>query len=176
MPKISAQKPTRLIYHNPVCLVTSKSGDIENVFTASWVMPVSNNPPMVAISVAKSRFSYELIKKSGVFVLNIPNKLMLKEVIYCGSVSGRDKNKFAEMDLEKEISPNGNILLLGCIAYLECKIISEVGAGDHTVFIAEIIANGVEKELFENDKWILSEKSEILLYLGDGKYCTTKSV
>ncbi|VVB60122.1 FMN reductase (NADH) RutF [uncultured archaeon] len=176
MPKISVQKPTRLIHHNPVCLVTSKSDTVENVFTASWVMPVSNNPPMVALSVAKSRFSYGLIKKSGAFVLNIPNKSMLKEVIYCGSVSGRDKNKFAEMKFQKEMSPHANILLSKCIAYLECKVTKEIEVSDRTIFIAEIIANGVQKGLFENDKWILSEKSEILLYLGDGKYCTVRPV
>ncbi len=174
MPKIPVEKPARLIYHNPVCLVTSKYGEAENVFTASWLMPVSNNPATVALSVGKTRYSHELIRKSRMFTLNIPNASMLKEVAYCGNVSGRDTNKFAEMRLQKETTAGGYILLPECIAYLECKVIKEIDISDRTLFIAEITANGVEEGLFERDNWRMLPGSEVLFYLGDGKYCTAK--
>ena len=176
MHKISVEKPTRLLSHNPVCLVTSKCGETENIFTASWVMNVSSKPSLVALSVGKTRFSLDIIRKSKSFCLNIPDKSMLKEVIYCGNVSGRYKNKFAEMKLEKEITARKNIILPKCIAYLECAVMNEVDAGDHILFIAEIVANGVEAECFDKNTWHISSKSEVLFYLGDGKYCTAKAL
>jgi len=176
MPKISVEKPTRLLSHNPVCLVTSKHDETENIFTASWVMNVSNNPPLIALSVGKTRFSLDIIRKSQGFCLNIPDKSMLKEVAYCGNVSGRDKNKFAEMKLEKEITARKNIILTKCVAYIECAVVNEIDAGDHILFIAEIVANGVEPGCFEKNTWRISPKSEVLFYLGDGIYCTAKEL
>ncbi len=167
-------KPTRLIYHNPVSLVTSNYNGQKNVFTVSWLCAISNNPPLVMISVGKERFSYGLIRQSGKFVINIPNIKMKKDVIYCGNVSGTDKDKFKERGLEFSISENGGIILDKTIAFLECEIQEELDIGDHMLFIGKIIDAGAEEDVYKNGQWDLdNENSKVLHFLGqNGTYIT----
>lgn len=165
--------PTRLVYHNPVSLVTSLYGGKKNIFTVSWLCAVSNHPPLIMISVGKDRYSYNLIENSGKFVINIPNIKMKKDVIYCGNVSGTDVDKFKERGLEYTISENGGIILNRTIAFLECKIAKKLDIGDHTLFIGKVIDAGAEENIYENGKWnSKNENAEILSYLGDGTYLT----
>lgn len=166
--------PTRLVYHNPVSLVTSLHSGKKNIFTVSWLCTVSNHPPLIMISVGKNRYSYNLIKNSGKFVINIPNIKMIKEVIYCGNVSGKEKDKFKERELEFTISENGGIILDRSIAFLECEIQKELDIGDHMLFIGKIIDAGAEEAVYKNGNWDLdNEDSKVLHFLGqNGTYIT----
>ena len=86
---------------NPVpgVLITSKNKEgKENVFTVAWTGTISTKPPMLSISVRPERLSYEYIKETGVFVVNLPNVSMVKAVDYCGVKSGRKNNKIKEMN------------------------------------------------------------------------------
>ena len=76
----------------------------ESVMTASFLMPVSFNPKYVALAVAEERLTFENIKKTREFTLNICSKEMKEKAIICGSISGRDKDKFELTKLEKEKS------------------------------------------------------------------------
>ena len=91
---IPLKRANRLINNGCTILVTSKYNDKESIITLAWQMPVSASPPMAAISVGPSRYSHDLIAKSGEFVINVPPFSLLKETIYCGTVSGRDEDKF----------------------------------------------------------------------------------
>ncbi|MDF1497771.1 MAG: flavin reductase family protein [Patescibacteria group bacterium] len=172
------ENPTRLIYHNPVSLVTSNHKEIKNVFTVSWLCSVSNHPPMVMISVDKKRFSFNLIKQSGKFVINIPNIKMIKDVIYCGNVSRKNKDKFEERNLMYSVSDKGGIILNDTIAYVECEVKNEFDVGDHILFIGEIITSGAEEEAYSNGSWNLkNENAKTLHFLGEnGRYITIDEI
>ncbi len=155
----------------PTLLVTELNGKI-NVMTASWVMPVSHDPPLLAASVSPRRFTHELITKTNEFTVNVPSKNLLREVKYCGSVSGRNVDKTRELKLtfqagEKVKSP----VIKECLGWLECKVGKSVEAGDHTLFIAEVLICKVDEGMFK-ETWN-PERSRVLLHLGGDRYIST---
>ncbi|MFP3951759.1 MAG: flavin reductase family protein [Candidatus Bathyarchaeia archaeon] len=124
-----------------------------NIITLGWAMKTSGDPPMVAISVKPSRHSHDLIKDGGEFVLSIPTEEVLSELHYCGRNSGRDVNKFEETGLTPVTGERVNAPLIGeCAANLECKLVSELTTGDHTIFVGEVVAAHVDGELFDSEK------------------------
>ncbi len=171
--KISIDNPAILVYSHPVSLITSTHGDKRSVFSVSWLSPVSVNPTQVMLSVAKNRFSLELIRASNQFAINIPTVDQLKEVIYCGNVSGRDKDKFAEKNYKITISEKGNIILDDCVAFLECKVVHIFEVSDHFLVVGEVENCGVEEEIFDSELKVLKlEKTgtKLLTFIGKGKY------
>ncbi|MCK5490747.1 MAG: flavin reductase family protein [Candidatus Pacebacteria bacterium] len=178
MKKTISEKPTRLIYHNPVSLITSNYKGQKNVFTVSWLSVISNDPPSVMISVDKKRASFDLIEKSKKFVINVPNVKMLKDVIYCGNVSKREKDKFKERNLMFSISENDGIILNDVVAFVECKTTMEVDLGKRMLFIGEIVDAGADEEAYSDGKWNLkNENSKTLSFLGEnGRYITIDEI
>ncbi|MFH0924807.1 MAG: flavin reductase family protein [bacterium] len=159
---------TRLINNGPVIMVTSGQKDKKaNIITLAWNMPVSKNPPLVAIALASTHYSTQLIKEYKEFVINIPNEKLLPEVIFCGTKSGRDVDKFAETGLTKERSQRIETPLIGeCIGHLECKVVQENFIGDHSIFYGEVLAASTMKGLF-NEMWdIGKEESRMIHHLG----------
>ena len=114
-------------------------------------MQTSINPPMVAISIGKTRYSHGLLLRSGEFVLAIPGRDLAEEVLYCGTHSGRDVDKFKETNLTaisaSKVRPP---LIKECIANIECKIVGNLDTGDHTIFVGEVQANWVSEEEQKN--------------------------
>ena len=88
-------KAGNMLYPLPAVIITSKrDGERPNAFTVAWCGNVCTNPPMVSISVRKSRYSYDLIKESKEFVINLVNEDIVKKCDYCGVTSGREVDKF----------------------------------------------------------------------------------
>ncbi len=133
-------------------LVTTRYKEKDNIITLDWHMPVSFFPPLYAIAVGKTRFSHNLIKKSKVFVVNFMPFELKEKVLFCGRNSGRNMDKFKEAKLEKEESEKIDCpRLKDAIAFLECKVVKEIDAGDHTIFIGEILNHKLkikEKRVF----------------------------
>ena len=91
-------KPSVMLNPVPVVLVTSKNKNgEENVFTVAWIGTVCTKPPMLSISIRPERLSYEYIKESMEFTVNLPSKNLVKEVDYCGVRSGRKEDKIKKM-------------------------------------------------------------------------------
>ena len=164
----------RLLYPRLLVLVTSvgKEGK-PNIITLAWTMPTSFDPPLVAISVAGKKFSHKLIEESGEFVINIPPRGLLKQVVFCGSTSGRSVDKFKEADLtplpsEKVRPPR----IKECVAHLECKLVEKFQTGDHTVFVGEVVASSADEGAFDEELVLNSDKVEPLLQLGGDYYVT----
>jgi flavin reductase (DIM6/NTAB) family NADH-FMN oxidoreductase RutF len=104
-------------------------------------MTTSISPPMMAISVAPTRFTHELIAKSGQFVLAWPGEGLAKATLFCGTHSGRDVDKFAVMKLTPVRGEHVRAPLVHeCIANLECRLAGQMTTGDHTVFAGEVLA------------------------------------
>ena len=161
----------RLLHPQMTVLVACQDDDVQNVMAASWCMPVSFDPPMVAVSISPRRFSYSIISKTGEFTVNIPSKELLEAVKYCGSVSGKDvRNKIEEAGLtilnsEKVKAP----LIAECVAALECKVVKAVEAGDHVVFIGKIVSVHVKRGYF-NETY--TEIFKPILHMGSDLYYT----
>lgn len=131
-----------LLYPMITLLITSHDGRGKgNVMAANWVMPVSFDPFMVAIAIGKGRFTHELILKTKEFAICLPHEKMAEQVAFCGSWSGWKTDKFAEAELAAEKATRIGAPLVGdCIASLECRVIRTADAGDHTLFIGEVLA------------------------------------
>lgn len=118
-----------------------------NILTVGWAMHVSKKPQLIAIAVAKKRYSYKLLHKGKEFVFAVPNASMKKEALFCGTVSGEKIDKIKELKIKtrvaKYIKPP---LLLECVVNMECKVIKEIKLGDHVVFIGKILAAYVSKK------------------------------
>jgi flavin reductase (DIM6/NTAB) family NADH-FMN oxidoreductase RutF len=161
MREVSVTESWKHKYPESIVLASSvDSAGIPNIISLGWSMCTSFIPPMVAISIGKTRYSHKLIAEGKEFVLAFPSEEMEHEVRYCGTHSGRDVNKFKELGLveitAKIVSPP---LIDRCIVNMECKVVSQLDTGDHTIFVGEIVAS------------YLSDKKKKRLYnLGNEKF------
>jgi flavin reductase (DIM6/NTAB) family NADH-FMN oxidoreductase RutF len=148
MVNVTGRDIAALLNPRPVALITccDKNGQ-PNVLSVTWTMPVSHEPPIIAVSIAPSRYSYSLLLESGEFVLNIVGQSFLRAVETCGSCSGKSADKFAMAGLHTEKShcvrpPR----IAGALGYLECHIEERRTVGDHSLFLAKVLqAEAVEK-------------------------------
>jgi len=169
---IPLDKANRLINSGHVVLLSSAFEKRDNIITLAWNMPLGHKPPLMAVSLTKKRFSYGLIKKSGEFVINVPSIDLLDKVVYCGTNSGRDVDKFKETNLtaQKAATLKNAPIIKECIGYLECRLKDEKEAGDHVMLMGEITRACAEKELFD-ERWKV-EKVKLIYHLGS-KFFTT---
>ena len=125
-----------------VYVVTTRLGDVVNGMTASWVSQVSLKPLLVMVSIAPSRYSHDLIKKSGIFAVNVLDRDQADLGKRFGFKSGRQVDKFA--GLEWTTGATGAPILPQAYACLELKLKETVPAGDHTLFVGEVVAAKVQ--------------------------------
>ncbi len=171
--KIEPAKGLQMLDHGPTVLIgvryEARSGF--NLFAVSWIVPCSVKPPLVVISVNPKNLSHQLLKDAAEFTVNIPNADLLDELHFCGTSSGRDIDKIQKLSLTPvEAQTLRTPLVKECIGHLECKVIQNMEVGDHTFFIAEVVAVSVNDGLF--DTWWHLEKDEAktLHYLGGTRY------
>lgn len=141
--------PKTELFPVPVVLVTcvDKEGK-PNIITLAWAGVVCSEPPTLSISIRPHRYSYGLIKEQGEFVVNIPTTEIMKETDICGTVSGKDVDKFKLTKLTPEkakfVKPP---LIKECPVSLECRVKSSTKLGTHEMFIGEILAVHVDKSV-----------------------------
>ncbi|MFH1440056.1 MAG: flavin reductase family protein [Candidatus Woesearchaeota archaeon] len=124
-----------------------KTKEIHNIITVDWHMPCSFEPFLYAISIGKSRASYDLIKKSGVFVVNFIPFTLKDAAIFCGRHSGRHHDKFKETGLTMIESNHVDCpKIKEAIGYIECNVIEEIEAGDHVIFVGEVTHQELKRE------------------------------
>jgi flavin reductase (DIM6/NTAB) family NADH-FMN oxidoreductase RutF len=156
--------------HTVLVSCVDKTGK-PNVLPLAWAMPTSRDPALVAISVAPSRYSHQLIEKTGEFVVNLPTIDIVKETLTCGRTSGKNTDKFAETGLtplpaRKVKAP----IIKECVAHLECKLRNKFKTGDHTIFVGEVIAAYANKGVF-TDTYNIDE-ARMLYHLGGNVFAT----
>jgi flavin reductase (DIM6/NTAB) family NADH-FMN oxidoreductase RutF len=162
----------RLINHGPTVLITTRLGEKINVMTAAWQMPVSFKPMLVAVSIGHERFSHKLILESREFVINIPNLEMIKEVLCCGTHSGRDADKFKVCKLTPVKAQKVSVpLIKECIGNIECRLYSHHKAGDHTIFVGEAVAASVREGIFDGHLRVDLDQAKTLHHLGGKVFC-----
>ena len=154
----------------PPTLVTCAYGGKENVFTVAWTGILNTQPPITYISVRPERFSYELIRQSGEFVINLPTEELVRAVDYCGVKSARNTDKFNDCGLITEQASEVNVPVLSqCPVNIECKVRESVSLGTHDMFIADIVALDVAKELIDKNGRLELDKAGLIAY-AHGEY------
>jgi len=145
--------PQTMLFPLPAVMVScQKKGERPNIITLAWVGVVCSEPPMVGISIRKNRFSFDIIKESNEFVINIPRGGLLKATDFCGTTSGKDVDKFAECALTPIKGTKVNAPLIEeCPVNLECMVRKILDLGSHGLLIGEIVTTHVDSE-YLNEK------------------------
>lgn len=144
-------KGGNLIYPLPALMVSCGNElDGYNIITVSWGGTVCTNPPMCSISIRPERYSYDIIKKSGEFVINLSTARLAKATDWCGVKSGRDINKFEAMNLTPmKASEIDAPLIVESPVNLECRVKKIIPLGSHDMFLSEILAVNVNTDLID---------------------------
>ena len=143
----------RALYPMHTFLITSTGEKGTNIITVDWVTVISRKPAILCVSISPLRYSHKLIKESGEFIVNVPSIELLETVYKCGVLSGKDCDKFETLGLEKAPSKMLRTKIVkDCVAFLECKVIDLNDYGDHTLFVAEVVANYVTQDFIDSYK------------------------
>jgi len=160
-------KPGTMIYPLPAVLVSSGSEEKEyNLMTVSWVGTICSNPPMCYISLRPERHSYPIIKKNMEFVLNLTTKSMAYATDWCGVRSGKDYNKFREMNLTPG---KASIVKAPTVEEsplsIECRVREVLSLGSHDMFIADVVnVLADEKYIDKHTGAFQMEDADLLVY------------
>ncbi|MEM4228180.1 MAG: flavin reductase family protein [Thermoproteota archaeon] len=157
----------RLLHPRPVVLTCSKgkNGKV-NIMSCSWITPVSDDPPLIAISLWEKGHTHILIDETGEFTVNIPSSKLLKQVWLAGTKSGSKVDKIKLLKLG--FTTSSTIEVPGieeCLGILECKIKEKMKFGEQILYIAEVKRACVEEDLFKKGMW--TEDAKPLLHLAD---------
>jgi flavin reductase (DIM6/NTAB) family NADH-FMN oxidoreductase RutF len=146
--KVEYQDAIKTKYPEQVVIAVARDKNGRaNPVTLGWTMIVSGTPPMMAIAVAKKHYSIETIRHSKCFTIAYPSSEMADAALFFGSRSGRDVDKLAEFDCTTEPAREiDSVLLSDAVANFECTLESETEAGDHIIFVGEIVCSHVNTE------------------------------
>lgn len=164
-------KPGNMLYPLPAVMVScQREGEKPNIITVAWTGTVCTNPAMVYISVRPERYSYDIIKETGEFVINLTTRRLTRAADYCGVRSGREIDKFQEMHLTVG---EGKTVKAPHIAEspvnIECRVERIEELGSHHMFLAQVTGVLVDETYMDpNGKFDLN-RSGLLAY-SHGEY------
>ena len=156
----------------PLPPVMVSSGDMENsnILTVAWTGIINTIPPKTYISVRPSRHSYNMIKESGEFVINLTPASLVKTCDYCGIYTGAKVDKFAKCNLTKVEASEVSCPLIGeSPLSLECRVTDIIPLGTHDMFLADIVAVDVEDSLLDKEGKLHLERAGLAAY-AHGEY------
>lgn len=155
----------------PVVLVTSRNKENkDNVFTVAWTGTVCTRPPMLSIAIRPERLSYEYIKETMEFTINLPTRRLTRETDFCGVRSGRDIDKIKEMNFTlKEGKEVSSPYIEECPVNIECKVKSIIPLGTHDLFLAEVMCSHIDQKLIDENEKIHFEWANLITY-SHGEY------
>lgn len=164
-------KPGTFEYPIPAVMVSCGTMEKSNIITVAWTGIICTNPAQVYVSIRPERYSYNIIKDSGEFVINLTNEKLAYATDWCGVRSGSKYDKFKEMKLTKE---KANFVRCPMIkespVSIECKLKEIRDLGSHHMFIADVLAiNSDEQYINEKGAFDIS-KCELIAYANGGYY------
>ena len=169
MAEYVSMKPSTMLNPTPVVLVScAEKGNPDNrdMVTVAWAGTVNSEPPMVSVSVRKERYSHGLISGSGEFVVNLVDEALAKATDFCGVRSGRDLDKASALGLKlipaegMETAPRVD----GAPVSLSCKVRQVLELGSHDMFLGEVVAVSVRKDLLDEKGALHLEKAGLIAY------------
>lgn len=171
---------SRLVNHGPTVLISTVHEGRRNLMAAAWSMPVEFSPPRIAVVIDKSTFTCEQVHATGQLALNIPCRLQADLTYTVGSVSGRDdltpgQDKFSRYNIASFAGPGlGLPLVEGCVAWLECRVISEPHTQQaYDTFFVEVVSAQADDRVFANGRWQMGPDNmdlHTLHHLGAGVF------
>ena len=164
-------KPGNMIYPLPAVMVSVTDGEgHDNIITVAWTGTVCTNPAMAYISVRPSRYSYDMIRKTGEFVINLTTEKLAFATDFCGVRSGRDVDKFRKLNLTKEKAQFVSAPMIGeAPVSIECRVREVKELGSHDMFLADVLAvHADEAYMDKNNRFCLNDAG--LLVYSHGEY------
>ena len=167
----SEWKPGNMVYPLPAAMVScADKACNSNIITVAWTGTVCTNPPMAYISVRPERHSYQMIRETGEFVINLTTKDLVFATDFCGVRSGRDVDKFSEMKLTKEKASVVAAPMIGeSPVNIECKVTEVKELGSHHMFLADVVAVHVDDAYMNETQKFELGKAEPIIY-SHGEY------
>ena len=165
-------KPGNVLAPLPAVLVTCGGTPLwkPNIITIAWVGNVCSEPPMLSISVRPQRYSHEIIRTTREFVVNVPSLKQARATDWCGMVSGRKVDKFAQTGLTSAPALKVQCpIIRECPLNIECRIRQSIKLGSHTLFVAEVVAVQVSAALLDGKGRLRLERSGLLAF-AHGEY------
>ena len=164
-------KPGNMLYPVPAIMVSCKREDEKpNIITLAWAGTISSDPAMLSVSIRKERYSYDIIKETKEFVVNLVTKDTVYATDFCGVRSGRDIDKFKATGLTPFESKYINApSIQECPVNIECKVTEIIPLGTHDLFLAKVIGVTVEEKYMDKSgKFCLNETG--LVAYSHGEY------
>jgi flavin reductase (DIM6/NTAB) family NADH-FMN oxidoreductase RutF len=144
-----------------------------NIIAIAWLTPVSISPPLVAMMIRPTRYSYALINATREFVINVASYEIAQQALFCGRRSGRDVDKFAATGLTakpaRAVRPP---IIEECLAHLECRVVQDVDAGDHHIVVGEVLAAYARSGVLDAHGMYDTSRAHPLLHLGANRFTT----
>lgn len=163
-------KGSALLAPVPSVLITCGNMENPNAMTAAWTGIVSTHPPMTYVSIRKSRYSYEIIKRTKEFVINLTTSDMCRAVDYCGVRSGRNENKLEKCSIEIEKGKNTDVPIISrSPVSLECRVVDIIECGSHDMFLAEICTVAADEKYIDRSGRLDLGKADLIAY-SHGEY------
>jgi len=158
-------KPGTLLAPVPAVMISCGTMEVSNIMTVAWTGTICSDPAMVYISVRPERYSYDIIKNSKEFVINMPSTDMVRYTDLCGIISGRKTDKFTYCSLTKSKCEHiGSVYIAECPVNIECKVKETIHLGSHDMFIATVEGVLVDESLVDEQGRIEYEKAGLLVY------------
>lgn len=167
-------KPGTLIYPLPAVMVScGDEPENYNIITVAWTGTLCTEPPLCYISVRHERHSYDIIKRTGEFVINLTTEELCRATDWCGVRSGRDYDKFKEMHLTPE---TGQVVKAPLIAEsplnIECQVTEVRPLGSHDMFMARVVAVDADERLIDKSTGAFQLNHAGPIAYSHGKYYT----
>ena len=169
-------KPGTLLSPVPAVMVSCGEGENKNIITIGWTGIINTDPPITYIYVRKSRHSHHIIEETGEFVINLTTEKLAYATDYCGVKSGRDVDKFKELNLTPETGEKVRCpMITQCPVNLECRVMEVKSYPTHDMFIAEIVAVHADDEIIDEKGKIDISLAGLLAYV-HGEYYGLKKI
>ena len=154
----------------PAAMVSVSDGKKDNIITVAWTGIICSEPAKTYISVRPERFSFDMIRKSGEFVINLTSASLVRAADYCGTHTGRKVDKFEKCSLTRQKASEVSCPLIGeSPVSLECRVSDVIELGSHHMFLADIVAVDVSAELIGEDGRMHIQRAKLAAF-AHGEY------
>ena len=170
-------KSGTFIYPLPAVMVSCGDMEKSNIITVAWTGIMNTNPAMCYISVRPERYSYNIIKETGEFAINLTTKELAYATDWCGVKTGAKVDKFKEMKLTKQKAENIKCPLIEeSPISIECKVKEIKELGSHHMFIADVLSIDVAEKYIDDKGAFDISKCERIAYANGGDYELDKKI
>lgn len=158
-------------YPSIAAVIGACDGDKINFMAAAWHSGVSHSPPLYLVSIAPKRYTHAMIVRSGEFTVNFLPLDQLTIIHGSGIVSGAeiDKVNKLQIPLQESIVVKCPTIESAYAAY-ECRVIHQYPAGDHSLFVGEVVAVHSDESLISEQGILDPKQIDFAMYLGSNTY------